>query len=409
MWFYYRVILLDECKNFVNIMLEIRQCYNTPVTQDLPKPILITHPRELHALAVSLAQEPVVAVDTESNSLYVYKERVCLLQFSTPTQDYLVDPLALDDLSSLAPVFASPQILKIFHAAEYDLVCLRRDYGFQFANLFDTMEAARILGWKQFGLGSILEAEFGVKMDKKYQRANWGERPLNPQLMNYARLDTRYLIPLRERLEAALHTAGRWELAQEDFQRACLPPAAAPAPNDELMFYRISGVHDLAPREVAVLQALCLYRDEMAQILDRPWFKVIGDSTLVTIAQIQPRSIIDLRQVEGMTPGQIHRYSQGLLDAVRRGLKAPPIKVSRTPRPENSYLERVEAIRNWRKQAGAAMGVESGVILPRDIMYAIIDENPRDLETLQRLMQQVPWRFQNFGEHILRVLQHLSH
>src|SRR5690606_21288536 len=117
-----------------------------------------------------LAREPAVGVDTESNSLFAYRERVCLIQFSTPTQDFIVDPLALGDLSGLAPLFANPAQQKVFHAAEYDIICLKRDYGFQFANLFDTMVAARTLGWPQLGLAAILENHFGVKMNKRFQR-----------------------------------------------------------------------------------------------------------------------------------------------------------------------------------------------------------------------------------------------
>ena len=119
-----------------------------------------------------LGREPLVAVDTESNSLHAYRERVCLIQFSIARADFLVDPLALKDLSSLAPIFEDERIEKIFHAAEYDLICLNRDFGFTFTNLFDTSVAARILGREAIGLGSMLEAEFGVRQNKRHQRAN---------------------------------------------------------------------------------------------------------------------------------------------------------------------------------------------------------------------------------------------
>ena len=156
----------------------------------LSKPVLITRPDALIQLANQLANEPILAVDTESNSLYAFQEQVCLIQFSTPQDDFLVDPLALDDLSPLAGLFADPKIEKIFHAAEYDLITLKRDYHFDFENLFDTMIAARILGWEKIGLGSILKSEFDVELNKRYQRANWGKRPIPSEMVNYARLDT---------------------------------------------------------------------------------------------------------------------------------------------------------------------------------------------------------------------------
>jgi ribonuclease D len=114
---------------------------------DLPRSTLISRPQSLRKLTDTLAQESILAVDTESNSLYAYRERVCLIQFSTTERDYLVDPLAIDDLSPLASIFASKRIEKIFHAAEYDIIMLKRDFNFRFMNLFDTMLAARILGW----------------------------------------------------------------------------------------------------------------------------------------------------------------------------------------------------------------------------------------------------------------------
>src|SRR5512135_2846081 len=100
--------------------------------QVLPPPVWVDQPNLLQQMVVDLANQPRVAVDTESNSLHAYREQVCLIQFSTPRTDYVVDPLAFDDLSSLGPLFSNPAIEKVFHAAEYDLICLRRDFGFEF-------------------------------------------------------------------------------------------------------------------------------------------------------------------------------------------------------------------------------------------------------------------------------------
>jgi ribonuclease D len=156
----------------------------------LPPPILIADEDGLRQLLGALASCPVVAVDTESNSLHAYRERVCLIQFSTPTADYIVDPIRLLDLSPLAPFFANPDQEKVFHAAEYDLTCLGRDYGFECVSIFDTMSAARSLGWPHVGLAAILDAHFGVTLNKKYQRADRKRRPLTPEQLDYARLDT---------------------------------------------------------------------------------------------------------------------------------------------------------------------------------------------------------------------------
>ena len=284
----------------------------------------ITKPGGLKRLVNILADQTVLAVDTESNSLFAYREQVCLIQFSTPDADYLLDPVELGDLSLLTPIFASEIIQKVFHAAEYDLLCLKRDFGFTFSNLFDTMLAARILGRKEVGLGSILETEFRIKVDKRHQRANWGQRPLPGYLLDYARQDTHYLIPLQEKLKAQLEEKSLLALAQEDFRRICL--VEANAENGRNDCWRVNGVHKLSPQQVAVLQELCIYRDDVARQRNRPLFKVISDNTLQAIASTLPGNLDELKELQGMTDHQVDRHGKALLQAVQRGLRAEPIR-----------------------------------------------------------------------------------
>jgi ribonuclease D len=370
---------------------------------DLPPPVLITRAKDLHQAADSLLRQSVVAVDTESNSLHAYREQVCLIQFSTSQTDYLVDPLALSDLSPLAPLFGDPHIEKVFHAAEYDLITLKRDFGFAFANLFDTMVAARILGWEEVGLGAILKAEFGVQLDKRYQRANWGQRPLPADLMNYARLDTHYLIPLQQRMKAALQAAGRWSLAEEDFRR--LPNVNGRDPEEgEEAWWRINGSYDLPPQQAAILQELCRYRDRVARTINRPIFKIIGDRALLEIAKAAPRNFSALQKVATLHPRIIQRHGEALLRAVRRGLSAGPIFPPRSPRPNDQYLARLEALRLWRKTTAQQMGVGSDVVMPRDLLYILAGENPRSREELANILNQAPWRLERFGDDLLKLL-----
>jgi len=363
----------------------------------------ITKPDALLELASLLGRQKIVGVDTESNSLFAYQEQVCLVQFSTIEEDYLVDPLALADLSPLADLFANPRIEKVFHAAEYDLICLRRDFGFSFANLFDTMLAGRILGFKEVGLGSMLETFYGVQADKRQQRANWGQRPLTQPLLEYAMLDTHYLISLRDRLEAELDAAGLLPLAQEDFRRLCL---VEPNSTEETRepFWRISGAHDLSPQQAAVLKELSRYRDQIALQLDRPLFKVIGNQTLIALAQACPPDLEALRGLPGMSPHQIYKHGPALLEAVQRGLAAQPIHPPRTPRPDEHYLSRLEALREWRKLKGRELEVESDVVLPRDLLYRLAAEDPRQPAQLQQVLHDSPWRMEHFGSQILAVL-----
>ncbi|MBN1146350.1 MAG: ribonuclease D [Anaerolineales bacterium] len=381
-------------------------------TIELPDPLLITRSADLRELAERLLGQRLLAVDTESNSLYAYRERVCLIQFSTPEADYMLDPLALPDLSPLAAVFSAPAIEKIFHAAEYDLICLRRDFGFEFANLFDTMAAARILGRKAVGLGSILADEFGVNLEKRHQRADWGQRPLPSHMLKYARLDTHYLIELRQRLKAELLRRDLMALAEEDFKRLSLihnhRDDYQTVEERSLNPWRISGASDLAPRQAAVLQELCRYRDQVARSIDQPLFKVISDQTLLAIAQRTPGNLDELGRLVGMRPKQVRRHGERLLRAVQRGLQAAPIYPPRSPRPDNGFLMRLEALRDWRKQAARRMGVPSDVVLPRDLMLELVERNPGNSLELAQALADVPWRLQHFGDEIIEALENGS-
>src|SRR5688572_7298251 len=158
----------------------------------MPSPIMVDNPKALNRLQDDLRNISRLAVDTESNSLFAYHERVCLIQLSTDKRDYLVDPLRIQNkanLNFLGDIFADPRIEKVLHAAEYDVMTVRRDYGFSFSNLFDTMIAARVLGLERVGLAPMLEERFGIQANKKHQRANWGRRPLTPDMLRYAQMD----------------------------------------------------------------------------------------------------------------------------------------------------------------------------------------------------------------------------
>lgn len=350
-----------------------------------------------------LRKQPRIAVDTESNSLHAYRERVCLIQFSIPASDYLVDPLALEDLSTLAPLFLDPAIEKTFHAAEYDLLCLKRDYGFGLLNLFDTRVASRTLGREPDGLGDILAVEFGVHLNKHLQRADWGQRPLPSDLLDYARLDTHYLLPLRDRLAEALHAANAWEEAQEEFERlACLEPKENGFDPDG--FWHIANARHLTAEQAGALQQLYLLREDYARRADRPPFKVLGDKTLMAVAEALPKNLDDLEGLPGMTPGQVRRYGEGLLEAVAQGRRGPPRRPPRVERTDEAILARHDALRRWRKTAAAARKVESDVILPREVLWSIAAAAPRDLGTLAKIMAPLQWRFRHYGKDILRAL-----
>jgi ribonuclease D len=374
------------------------------IAPPLSEPVWVETTAALECMVADLKHYSQVGVDTESNSLFAYKERVCLIQFSTPTTDYLLDPFPFDDLNILAPVFADHSVEKIFHAAEYDIICLKRDYGFVFNHVFDTMLTAKILGKKEVGLGNLLEAEFGVTVNKHFQRANWGIRPIEAALMAYARMDTHYLITLRQRMQAALTASGLENLAQEDFNRIS---QVEPPVENTTCNWRISGSQHLDPVQLSVLCELWHYRDQRAKQANLPLFKVISNQVLLNIARSCPQTKQDLGKIEGLTARFLERHGEGLMQAVITGLQKPP-KSQRSQncsRPSDEYLKRIEVLRNWRRITGMSYKVESDVILPRELMEKIAQCNPSSVQELGQVMKEFPWRFQHLGKQILEVLQ----
>jgi len=368
------------------------------------KLVWVDQSQELHKVIDELLSQDIVAVDTESNSLYAYQEQVCLIQFSTRGKDILVDALALPDLSLLAPIFQSDKIMKVFHAAEYDLICLFRDYGFQFNFLFDTMIAARTLGYQKIGLGSLLEKYFDVHMDKKYQRANWGKRPLKPEMLEYARLDSHFLIPLAEILQKELRDSGRWSLAVEDFERLTIDIHDT-TESDEEDFWKLRGARDLNSWQAAILKSVYQFREAQAEKQNRPSFKILSHQALVDIASQAPESLEALKKLPSLNYRLVDRYGRGLINAVQEGEKAAPENPPHNNRPKEAVLDRMDALREWRKTAGRDIGVPSDVILPKDVLNRIARENPKNVQSLQKVMEDVPYRYQHFADEIMKTLK----
>jgi len=366
------------------------------------QPVLINDPQKFDQMLSQIKEKKRLAVDTESNSLYAYEESVCLLQISSKETDFVVDTLTGLPISDLAPIFEDSLTEKIFHAAEYDVICLKRDFGFTFNNLFDTMHAARVLGKEKLGLAAILEDSFGVNQGRSFQKADWGKRPLRADMLTYACMDTHFLFSLRDIYHTRLVEAGRLELAQEDFARLC---AVEPNHHKDLQVTQINGYHTLTSQELRILDELCSFRDQMARKLDRPHFKVIGNQALLRIAQVKPVTKDQLITIKGISPRVAERYALGLLQAVKRGLSLPEFELPRHRRPSQDYINRLEALKQWRKRAAAKMRVQSDIVLPRDVMETIAKVNPRESQALKQAMHSVPWRFSNFGDEIMHVLR----
>ncbi len=373
---------------------------------ELPPPTLVTTPNQLKLLVADLDRAGRFALDTESNSMYAYHYQICLIQISTNEQDYIIDSLALRELGPLGELVAREEMEVTMHAAENDVLLLNKDFGWTFGRLFDTLWGARILGWQRPGLASILQEQFGVTLDKKMQRTDWGKRPLSPRQLSYARMDTHFLLPLRDRIEKELRAAGRWQEAQEVF--ADLRNIRWQE-KDPATFWRLSGVRDLEPQQQAVLKALFDWREQRASQRNVPPYRVLRNETLVALAQEQPQTEAQLMRVKGVPRKFPQHLARKLVGIIRRAKQNPPpvypARRNTGQRPDEDTLARYEALRQWRTAKARERGVDPDVVMTNSVLMTIAAANPDSLEALQAMTILGPWRLREYGEEMLEILR----
>jgi ribonuclease D len=360
--------------------------------------------KTLRAMVDRLFDAPRLALDTESNSLHAYRERVCLIQISTEAHDYLVDPLVLDTLAPLAPIMADNRIEKIVHAAENDVMALKRDFDFTFVNLFDTMTAARICGYKTVGLSALLEHHFNVRLDKRHQLDDWGVRPLAHESLVYAQMDSHYLGALRDRLAAELKKLGRCAEAWETFADLCLV-APTGTTFDPEGYWRIALPIQLSARQTAVLRELYHLREQIARARNLPLFRVLQDKTLAALARKAPQSVEEVMNVTDLPMFIVDEYCDALLDAIECGLRAklptpPPVQ----PPADPLIVDRYTALRDWRREKARERGVETDVIISKEALWEIATRNPTAIDGMHAIRHLGVWRLKTYGNDILMVL-----
>jgi len=352
--------------------------------------------RDLVRAAEPLSRATSLAVDTEADSFYHYHHKCCLIQVSDGEAVYLVDPLALKRLEPLGEILGSHRAVKVLHAAEQDVLYLRRDFRFHMEPLFDTMIASQLLGKTGIGLASLLLAYFGVKLDKGSQRDDWSHRPLTERQKSYAAEDVRHLIRLSEVLMEELKIVGRLSWAEEEFALVARR-AWEPRVFDPEMFWAIKGARDLPSQEAAVLRELYAMRDRRAGEADLSPFRIISDETLLALARKRPVETSDLNGVRGITPLVRRRIGSDILQAVKAGLEVPeadrPVPPRGRPRRKSAASQtRLERLREWRKTRASELGLDPGVLCPQSTLEALAAAGSGALDRPEEIPGLRAWR-----------------
>ena len=358
-------------------------------------------------LTAQIAGVRELALDTEGASFHRFVDRIYLLQLSTRDTHAVIDPIPIGTPSGLGKLLEDPRVEVVFHDADYDLRLLEQDYGWKIKHIFDTRIAAQLLGYTAFGLAALLERFFGVKLDKKHQRADWSMRPLTADMLDYAAQDTRYLLELKDKMSAELERMGRMPWAREEF--GLLEGTRWADEEPGMGFLKLKGARDLSRRELAVLRELVPWRDAVAKQLDRATFRVLGNEQLLDISRTQPQTRDALAKIKGMPRGILEQRGGDLLDAVTRALAVPEADLPRFPKAarwdrDPEFDARVNALKTARDEAAKRLALDPGVLCSRDRMEAVARRNPATVDELMEVSELRRWQARELAEAFVAAL-----
>jgi ribonuclease D len=371
---------------------------------------LIADESALQDVSSRLQSPPRIALDCEAAGFHRYTDTLCLVQLSTPEETVLFDPMAVNPAPVLGPLLEDPAVEVVMHGADFDVRLLDRDLGISLRGLFDTQIAATFLGASAIGLASLLEEHLEVKVSKKYQRADWAQRPLPSGLLDYAAGDTRHLLSLADILGQGLRDEGRDQWATEEFQAL---ESIKWVEDESDPIIRFKGARKMEPLEVTILRAALAWRDRIAKARDRAPFRVVGDSVLVDVVNECPTSIDELSSLKGMSPRLAENDGEKLLREIREIKTLPETELKGYPKgvrngpgrptPEEEAL--MDSIRTLRTKKAEEIGLDKGILLSNAKINEIVRSIPPSVDSLRALPGIRNWQVEILGEEILGILQ----
>jgi len=362
---------------------------------------------DLDIVLKSLRGVDALAVDLEADSMFHFQEKVCLIQIASDRHLFIVDPIPIEDLSALKPLFGNRRIKKIFHGSDYDVRSLFRDFNIVIHNLFDTELASRFLGFQQSGLDAMLQTFFNVKLEKKYQKKDWSRRPLPEAMISYAAKDVQHLLPLAKLLEKQLAEKNRLTWVHEECD--LLSRVRPNATNIKPLFLSFKGAGRLPPEDLAVLEALLNYRKQAARKKDLPLFKVISNLSILTLTREKPQSKKALEACRALSAKQADMHGRKVIAAINRGLKTPNHQLplypkTRAPRMPESKIRLANKLKNWKDKKAADLAIDPALVLNKSQTMDIARTSPTTIHDLDDIASLKSWQVQAFGKELIRCI-----
>lgn len=367
----------------------------------------IDNKADLERVTAIFESEKTIAVDLEADSMFHFREKVCLIQMASERLTVVIDPLEVEDLSILQPVFANPGVRKIFHGGDYDVRSLHRDYQIEINNLFDTELASRFLGIQETGLSSVLAKRFGVKLDKSYQKKDWSKRPLPPQMIEYGASDVVYLLKLADILDAELKEKKRTEWVEEECE--LLSRVRVAESNGSPMFLKIKGAGRLNRKALGALELLLELRKDIARKKDKPLFKIFANASLLTLAKERPANLEDLSKSKAISAKQISIFGKIILEKIKIANSIPDEELPVYPRKRKTYLKPdvpniAQKIKTWRDEVASRLELDPPILFNKTLLSAIAIKKPANIEEFHAIDGIKNWQKKEFGEQIVNLL-----
>jgi ribonuclease D len=357
---------------------------------------MIDNAEALTAFVTRAANATALALDTEFMREKTYRAELCLLQIADGDDAVCIDPLAITDLSGLAPLLGTPGVVKIMHAARQDLEVLLPAVG-MVVPVFDTQIAAALAGHpSQVGYAELVRRLLGVELAKAHTRADWSRRPLSAEEQEYALDDVRHLAALRASLLETLAAQGRVAWLEEELVALANPDALRVAPEEA--WRKVKGLPSLDPARQQLVQALAAWRERRADERNRPRGWILDDVSLREIALRLPRSPEALAALPEMQESVVRKCGEELLTLVHEaGIADPPPPLPRRERPDPAQLALVKRLADIAAEVAKTLAINSEVLATRRELEKLAS-GKRDISLLRG------WRKEIVGDRLLAAL-----
>jgi ribonuclease D len=368
----------------------------------------------LNQLVEQIRTSEKIALDTEADSYHHYFEKVCLMQLTLDDRNFIIDPLCDIDMSLFLNLLSQKKL--VIHDAGYDLRIMRSSFAFRPHNeIFDTMAAAQLLGYEKFGLTAMLESFFNIKMSKKGQRSDWSKRPLKSSQLQYAIDDTRFLIPLAEKLKDELIRLDRLHWHKQSCENVMRSAMQEKTEQDNERVWRIKGTSRLIPQQLQFIKTLWFWRDKLARKVDLPAFRIMGNDKIIKLALwLVSNPNVPLKKSPNLPRNCKGQRLQSLEKAILKAKNTPPEKwPGPLKRPQNNYYrkdckELITALRDERTKIADKLGIAPQTLASAATLTNIAYKRPQNIEQMIKAGPMMPWQAQILETPVKKVLSRFS-